>query len=221
MLRFSKSHCSHGFHPISTKVYGKHGNQGGIQVINFSGDLPKIKHFMAPWNCCNHRTIWGWKFQSATHPTVFIQCQSNFMRTLATMGEYRLLLFLAIGQIKKKIVALWNFNMGVNGKIMKCAIPWKWPTMERNGWKFGTRSLRNSLCRVLFRSGHSSSLWGHSVHFAKFPMLRLSKGCRSYSFHPISTKLYGKHGNQGGMQVITFFGDLPKIKNFMALWISC
>ncbi len=34
------------------------------------------------------------KFQNAT-PTVFIRSQPNFMRTLSTMGECRLLLFLA------------------------------------------------------------------------------------------------------------------------------
>ncbi len=51
--------------------------------------------------------FWVWKFQNAT-PTVFIRCQSNFMRALATMAEYRLLLFLAIGQVSR------NFNMGVN-----------------------------------------------------------------------------------------------------------
>ncbi len=41
----------------------------------------------------------GKKFQNATPPTVFIQCQPTFMRTLATTVEYRLLLFLAIGQV--------------------------------------------------------------------------------------------------------------------------
>ncbi len=38
----------------------------------------------------------------------------------STMREYRLLLFLAISQAIKKIGALCNFNMGVNGKIIKC-----------------------------------------------------------------------------------------------------
>ncbi len=40
------------------------------------------------------------EIQNAT-PTVFIQCQSKFMGTLATMGEYRLFLFLAILAILK------------------------------------------------------------------------------------------------------------------------
>ncbi len=36
-------------------------------------------------------TIWEWKFQTATPPTVFIRSQPNFMRTLFTMmAKYRL-----------------------------------------------------------------------------------------------------------------------------------
>ncbi len=65
--------------------------------------------------------------------------------------------------------------------------------VQRNGWKFGSRSPRNSMWRVLFRSGHLSSVWGHSVHFGKFLMLRFSKGHCSHSFHSISTKPYRQH----------------------------
>ncbi len=126
-------------------------------------------------------SIWGWKFQNTIPPTVFIQCQSNFMRSLATMGEYRLLLFLAISQIKKN-VSLWNFNMGVNGKIMKCAIFWKWQTVQTDE-NFGLM-VPETMCRPLFRSYPLSSVWGHSVHFAKFPMLRLSRNYCSHCFLP-------------------------------------
>ncbi len=90
--------------------------------------------------------------------------------------------------------------MGANGKIMKCAISWKWLTIERNGWNFGAHGPRDSLCRVLFRWGHLSSVWGNSVHFAKFLMSRFSKGYCCPSFDPFSTKLYWKHGNQGRIQ---------------------
>ncbi len=96
----------------------------------------------------------------------------------------------------KSFVALWNFNLADNRKIIKCAISGKQLAVERNGWKFGTHSPRNSLCRVLFGSGHLSSVWGH-VHFAKFPMLRFSKGYCSHTFHPIC------------------FGVLP---NFKSIW---
>ncbi len=49
----------------------------------------------------------------STPPTVFIQCQANFMMTLVTVVEYRLLLFLAIGRV------LWHFEIltwEANGK---------------------------------------------------------------------------------------------------------
>ncbi len=39
--------------------------------------------------------------------------------------------------------------------------------------------------------------------------------------HPISTKLYDKYNSHGRIQAITLFGDLPKIKNVLALWIFC
>ncbi len=45
-------HSVHCFHPISTKLYGKHGNQGGIQAITHLGDPPKIKIFMTLLNFC-------------------------------------------------------------------------------------------------------------------------------------------------------------------------
>ncbi len=103
---------------------------------------------------------------------------------------------------------------------MKCAISWKWLTIEQNGWKFGTSGPRNSLCRVIFGSGHLSSVWGHSVHFAKFPMLRFSKGYCCPSFHPNSTKHYWKQGNQGRIQAITILAICQIIKVYGTLKIS-
>ncbi len=42
MLRFSKGYCSHSFHPISAKLYRKHGI-GEIEAVTFSVDLPNAK----------------------------------------------------------------------------------------------------------------------------------------------------------------------------------
>ncbi len=58
---------------------------------------------------------------------------------------------------------------------------------------WGTRIDMYCICEVLFMPDSLSSVWVHSVHFAKFPMLRFSKGCSSHSFCPISAKLYGKN----------------------------
>ena len=57
------------------------------------------------------------------------------------------------------------------------------------------------------------SVWGHSVHFGKFPILRFSKGYSSPSFHPISTFAESMYLEK--MHSITFSGDLP---NFESIW---
>ncbi len=116
-------------------------------------------------------------------------------------------------------MALWNFNMGVNRKNVKCAIFWKRLTIGQNRWKFVTHSHMYCICRVLFVSDSFSSVWGHSVYFAKFPML-CSKGYCSHSFHPIWYKIYGKYCNQGEIQVIIFIVICQILKTYGTLMIS-
>ncbi len=58
------------------------------------------------------------------------------------------------------------------------------------------------VCGVLFGSGHLSSVWGHSVHFAKFLILSFSS--LSHSFHLISTKLYRKDVYWGKYKLLLF-----------------
>ncbi len=41
----------------------------------------------------------GWKFENASPPTVFMRSQSNLMKTMATMVDYRILLFWTIAQV--------------------------------------------------------------------------------------------------------------------------
>ena len=104
--KISKRYFSHTFNSISTKLYDKYDSHGGIQAITFLALCQKLKilwHFEI-----FNTTILGWKFQNATLPTLFIQYQPNFMRTLATMVECRLLLFLAIGQV---LNILWIFEI--------------------------------------------------------------------------------------------------------------
>ncbi len=105
----------------------------------------------------------------------------NFMINKAAIREYKGINVLAICQKLKKNVALWNFNMAVNGQSLKCAISWKRLIVERNGRIFGTRPTIYYICRVLFMVDPLSSVWGHSVQFAKFLMLRFSKGYCSHS----------------------------------------
>ncbi len=121
----------------------------------------------------------------------------------------------------KNFMALWNFNMGVNGKILKCGISWKRLIVERNGWKFGTRGTTVNIYKVHLMPDSLSLVWGHSMHLAKFHMLKFSKGYCSYSFNSISTKLYCKYVGHDGIQAATVFGDLLKFKNCMTLWNFC
>ncbi len=94
---------------------------------------------------------------------------------------------------------------------LKCGISQKRLIVERNGRKFGARGTTVHICRVLLMPNSLSLVWGHSVHFAKFPMLRFSKGYCSPSFRSISTRFYYKHVGHKGIQAVTVFGDLPKI----------
>ncbi len=104
-----------------------------------------------------------------------------------------------------KNVVLLHFNIGINGKIVKCAISWKRPIIDQN--KSKCVPCGHGMSEYSLRS-----ILGHSVHFAKFPMLTFSKG--SHSFHPISTRLYRAHVI-AGITGYYFSGDLP---NFQRIW---
>ncbi len=55
----------------------------------------------------------GLECQMLLPPAVFVRYQRHLTRAVLNMGEYRLLLFLAIGQVfDKKCGTFWNFNMG-------------------------------------------------------------------------------------------------------------
>ena len=74
------------------------------------------------------------------------------------------------------------------------------------------------ICKVILVPDSLSLVWGHLVHFAKFQIPWFSKHYSFSSFHHILTKLHTKYHNLGLIQTITFFGNLPKIKNSMPLW---
>ncbi len=69
---------------------------------------------------------------------------------------------------------------------LKCGISPKRLIVERNRRKFGTQGTTVHICRVLLMPDSWSLVWGHSVHFAKFPVPRFSKHYSFNSFHQIS-----------------------------------
>ncbi len=95
------------------------------------------------------------------------------MKTFGYHGGIQGMIFPGNRQTFKQNVALWNFKMGVNGKILKCEIFWKQAIVrlivQLSRWKFGVPVLWTAYGELhLFRSYSLSSVWGHSVHFAKF-----------------------------------------------------
>ena len=114
---------------------------------------------------------------------------------------------------------LWHFEILTWKSVgkCKCAISWKELIVEQNGWKFGTQGTTVHICRVLLMPDSFILVWGHSVHSAKFPMLRSSKGYYS-GFHSISTKFYCKYVGCEGIQSLAAFEICQNLKNFMALW---
>ncbi len=133
------------------------------------------------------------------------------------LGIIRLLLFLA-----KVLKILWHFEILTwesTGK-RKMWISRKRMIVKRIRQKFRTRGPTVHTCRVLLMPDSLSLSWGHSVLFAKFPILRSSKHY-SNSLHQNSSKLHSNYHNQGLIQAVIFLGDLPKNKKNMALWNFC
>ncbi len=61
-------------------------------------------------------------------------------------------------------------------------------------WDSGSYSI---FCRVLLMPDSLGLVWGHSVHFLKFLILRVSKRYSFNSVHQNSTKLLAKYYNEG------------------------
>ncbi len=128
-------------------------------------NLPKLKTIMALWPFCSHRTTWAGKFQKASYS--FHPISAKLYADIGNHGTTQALFFLVIGQF---LTILWHFERGSQWEnrtmfniMKKLIVGW-------NGWKFGTRGIKNCIytCKVLFVSDSLSSVWGHSVHFLKF-----------------------------------------------------
>ena len=142
-----------------------------------------------------HRTIWSWKFPNATS-TVLIGSGLNFMyEDIGYHGGIQVIAELGNQPSFTKFLALWNLNMGIDGKIVKCGISRKWLMIWRNRWKFGAQGVLWFNMWIRYFSFLIAWVWGHLVHFAIFPLLRSSKRYSFNSFHQISTKLYTKYCN--------------------------
>ena len=107
-------------------------------------------------------------------------------------GGIRAITFLAISQVLKFLCHFQILTWESMGKSLTVQyLENRWCTAKR----IKNLGAINSYCTcgVLFMSDSITSVWGHFVHFAKFPVLRFSKGGYSRSFSPISIKLYCKY----------------------------
>ncbi len=84
-----------------------------------------------------------------------------------------------------KIYGTLKFSHWSEWKNLKCWISRKRMIVERNGQKFRTQGITVHVWRLLLMPDSLSLVWGHSVHFAKFPILQFLKLCSSPNFHPI------------------------------------
>ncbi len=147
---------------------------------------------------------------------IFTGFQPNFIVSMMVMREYRLCLFGDLPKIKKN-VALWNINMEVNGKILKCATHWKWLIVERKGWKFVTCS---SMYSVMYGTFHvwffEFNLRLFSMHFAKFLMLNIFKKLLIPQFSFNFNQTLEKACNPGKYRPLLFvvIGQILNITHF-------
>ncbi len=153
-------------------------------------------------------------FQSFNFQILTIHLQPNFTEGIAWYVGIQALTCGGNGTSIKHFVALWHFSMRVNGKILKCAILWNRLIGEGNGWKFGTRCPRHCIGRILFMI-----LWVQfGVHFAKFPILRFSKGQSYHNFHQFQPNFMEIMVIRG-MQAVTFLAIYQISKIYRTLKI--
>ena len=103
----------------------------------------------------------------------------------AVIREYKVMNVLMICW---KLKSLWHFEIltwEINGENPEMCNILKTADQREKRGKFWGCSLMYCICTVLFMSESLSSVWGHSVHFAKFLILKLSKGYCSHTFHSI------------------------------------
>ncbi len=113
-------------------------------------------------------------FQNSTSPTIFIGSHPKFMRTLLTIEEWRLLLFLAIGQILQN---LWYFEILTLESLWK---PKMWDISKTAGHR----------AKQIIDRRAKQKLWHFKIFLTQDHMpLQISKCYFSHNFHWRSSKL--------------------------------
>ncbi len=99
------------------------------------------------------------------------------------------------------------------------------PIVDRNGSNFGSGLVVLGITYVgAFHVWFVEFILAHSLHFAKFPMLRVSKQYCSHRFHPFTTQLMESVvlGGGGGKELFYFLSICQDWKKCGTLkyWVS-
>ncbi len=99
---------------------------------------------------------------------------------------------------------------------LKYGISQKRLIVEWNRRKCGTQGTTVHICRALLMPDIVSLVWGHSVHFAKFPILQFFKILLLSYFSSDSSKRYTRYHNHTGWHFL--WRSAKNCKKIMSLW---
>ncbi len=180
---------------------------------------------------------------------IFHPIPAKYYEDISYHDKIQIYRFTLLGdrQSFKTFVALWNFNMEVNGKILKCKMSWKGLIVER---KLGLAVLGSAYvghfsCRILcfkaklygkYRKKHHGvirviaflAICQILIQIVALLTFLLPQGhmemkfskfqpISMYSFYSISTKLYEDIACRSVIQGVTFIDNWPLLKNSAAL----
>ena len=145
--------------------------------------------------CYNFHPIWAKIYEDNGYCR---QIKILFLALLSFLdNNFLALLFVALGQGVNIFCHFWNLNMRANGKILKCAISWKWLIKEGRGQNLGTCRHKNYTCKVLFMSDF------HCSDFQKATAPTISIQFQQHCMGNMVIR-----GNAG----CYYWGDMPKFK---------
>ncbi len=99
---------------------------GGIQNYTFLGICQIKKNVMALSNFLNTGLWWAENVKMPLLLLFFHSISAKFHEDLAYHMEVQAVSIPGDLPSFEKFVSLWNFNLGVNGKVLKCWESWSW-----------------------------------------------------------------------------------------------
>ncbi len=115
----------------------------------FCGNLAKLKTFYGTLKFLLTQDHMGLEISKRYSSYSFYPISSKLYEAIGYHDRIQAVTFRGDRPSLKKW-ALWNFNMGVDGKVLKYAISWKRLTVDQNGWKFGTCGPVKCMCRYFW-----------------------------------------------------------------------